>query len=400
MKHSRQSLRQTRRDAWVDINISHLEHNAKLIRQHWPNNQALMAVLKADAYGHGASMVIPTLAVSGVSMIGVATVDEGLELREAGVDLPILVLGASPDWAMQPAIAKQLTLTVFSDHHITSLKSLAGEGLPQAPPPYTVHIKIDTGMHRIGVDWTNAVDFIIDCLKQPFLRVEGVFSHFACAEDSANPNGFTAKQLGRWQTLQQLVGQQASALKLTMPPLWHVANSAALWGLPQNSLTPPPMGCTMARVGLGFLGYGHPLLKPVMGLKARIVHLQTVLPGDGISYGQCYQVPNDSLLPKVIATLPLGYADGVPRRLSNQMQAILHGNLLPQVGNITMDQLMVDVSAVIATNDVQVGDAITLLGSDEEASINLTNWATTVNTIEYELMCGLRVRLPKVFVRN
>ncbi len=356
MKYSRNLPFHTRRDAWVEVSLSAIEHNVTTIRNFLDPQLAIMAVIKADAYGHGAVMVLPTLEACGVSMIGVAAMDEALQLRQAGVTLPILVLGVTPDWALHYASENDVQVTIFSQLHLESLQRL----FEDTRQPTEVQIKVDTGMHRIGVAWEEAAGFITHCQAQPYITVKGVFSHFAATDN----HEFTALQLERWQTV-------LSNLTV-LPPVRHIANSAGAFHYSFSELN-----SNLVRCGISLFGYpgdSHPLpveLKPAMGLKARIVHLQTLAPGEGVSYGQTFV--NQSDTPRLIATLPLGYADGVPRGLSNRIRGIYHGHWVPQVGNIAMDQLMIDVTLV---PDPRVGDVITLLGQAGDKRVTLADWAT------------------------
>lgn len=380
---------QPRRDAWVEVNLGAIEENAKAIRRKIPRHVELMAIVKADAYGHGASMVLPTLEASGVKMAGVASMDEAIHLRQAGIKMPVLVIGVVPDWAFQYAADYDIQLTIFEPHHLESLrKAYAQDGIP-----FKVHVKVDTGMHRIGIPWEQAADFVKLCQSLPYVKVEGVFSHLADSHDAA----MSAVQLSRWAKVCAQIDP--------LPRYVHISNSGhalcpEAFEPERHSETPN----TLARLGIGFFGYGrHPLceglvLKPVMSLKARIMHLQSVPPDTGISYGHSYRTAPE--VTSVIATVPLGYADGVPRNLSNRIFGLLAGQRVAQVGNITMDQMMFDVSGV---SGVAIGDTITLLGMEDpkkpEEAIWLDDWAGKANTIEYELMCALRVRLPKTYTR-
>jgi alanine racemase len=363
MRSHRQATTQTRRDAWVEVNLDALEQNTRRVRQTLHPSTGLMAVLKADAYGHGARMILPTLEAAGVTMVGVAAMDEAIDLRQAGVTLPILVLGPTPDWAVQAAIRHNITLTVFAPHHLDAIAVLG--------TPVSVHIKVDTGMHRIGVPWQQAAAFITHCQQAPWLRVDGVFTHLACGDNAA----VTQQQQARWN---------AVLSELPVLPRWvHLANSAGTLHFTDTHYT-------MVRLGIGLFGYG-PLsgLRPALGLKGRLTHVQTLPAGEGVSYNHTYTTPRET----VLGTIPIGYADGVPRPLSGHIVGCLRGVTVPQVGTITMDQLMLDISAV---PDAQPGEVVTLL----ERNQPLTPWAQVLNTIEYELMCGLRVRLPKIYVRD
>jgi len=381
----------------VEVNLTTLEDNARAIRRAIPQPVELMAILKADGYGHGTVMLIPTLVSAGVSMVGVASMDEAIQIREAGLDIPVLVIGPVPDWAIQVASEYDVQVTIFGDNHLQSIKN----AFQLTPKPIQVHIKVDTGMHRIGVPWQQANAFIDHCHTLESLEVEGVFSHLACAEDPS----VTALQLDRFQTVLNRLDH--------LPRYVHLANSAG--ALLYHNLDER---INLARIGIALLGYlpqlsestsltsetalkneiqtvdKHPTLNPVMGLKARIVHLHQLGPGEGLSYHHTFHAPSDK--PLTIATLPLGYADGIFRGLSHQLEGLLKGQRVVQVGNITMDQLMVDVTDV---DDPHIGDTVTLLGHSGNETITLTDWAKRLNTLEYELMCALRVRLPKVYTR-
>jgi alanine racemase len=340
---------------------------------------AMMAVLKADAYGHGALMILPTLEASGVTMVGVAAMDEALQIRQAGFHLPVLVLGVTPDWAMHDGVLHDIQMTIASSRHLESLARVYA----MTHRPAQVQIKVDTGMHRIGIPWEEAPHFINQCQQLPFLQVEGVFSHLAKTEDAS----FTCRQQTRWQTVLEQLD--------TLPPWRHIANSAGMWQYPMDN-------ANMVRVGISLFGYpGDAVcrppttLYPAMGLKGRIVHLHTLASGEGVSYGQTFG--NTTSQPRLLATLPLGYADGIPRRLSNYLVGLYQGCQVPQVGMITMDQLILDVTEA---PDRHVGYVVTRGGEKVSHRVTLSDWAQRAGTIEYELMCQLRVRLPKTYVRE
>ena len=395
IKPLRQLVTQPHRNAWLEINLAALEQNVRWWRKNTPAHQALMAVVKADAYGHGALIVTPILKACGVSYLGVSNVDEALQLRQGGVEIPILVLGATPEWAWDLASSHDVQLTVFSQRDI--------DCLAQVKHSTVVHLKVDTGMHRLGAPPELALDLLQQLQAMPHVIVKGLFTHLAKGEDEA-------VTLEQWQAFETGVLQHLDEL----PPLVHFANTPATLALRQSS---NPLAkhlidtCNLLRLGIGLWGYEttEPDLLPVMGLKARISHLQTLEAGEGVSYGHSFHtVQNDS----VIATIPLGYADGIPRCLSNQLKGRYMGHLIPQVGNITMDQMMFDVTDVVKSGVLKrppkVGDVMTLLehgkaGQLERDAIteglSLNHWAVMGETIAYELMCGLRVSLPRSVVR-
>jgi alanine racemase len=384
--HSARSLNLTpHRDVWLEVNLGALEHNALLLRRHIASNTQLMGVVKSDAYGHGATMIVPILEACGFQHFGVASIDEALQLREAGVEAPLLVLGASPEWAMPLAAQHRIHLTVFNQRHIEAL-----ERLEHRP---CVHMKVDTGMHRVGVPLETALAYYQQ-LCDKGLPCQGLFTHLAKGDDTQ----LTQQQTDRFTQLLEAI----QAAHLPLPRHCHIANSAGHQYVQAHLVQSHPTGSpvNLYRFGIALFGYGTPSLQtplqPVMGLKGRIVHLHWVEPGEGVSYNHTWQAPERRL----IATLPLGYADGIPRGLSNQLHARHHHTRVPQVGNITMDQLMLDVTDAL---NPQLGDTVTLLDTGVEAlkpdALTLSAWAKMLNTIEYELMCGLRVRLPRIYVR-
>lgn len=374
MKNIRQTNVNIHRDSWVEINIENLAHNAKEIRKNVPSDTKLLAVVKADSYGHGSIMLAPTLLASGFDMLGVASIDEGVDLRKAKINCEILVLGAVPVWAVETAISEDIAIPVFSDVQLEACKS-AFERTGIKPK---VHVKIDTGMNRIGISHKNAVEFIKKVQTCGFVDLKGIFTHLAISEDRLQ----TQVQIDRWNGVIDQIDTKGLLL--------HIQNTVGTmcYEIPRSN---------MRRVGIALYGlytdmpkdnYGfRPKLKPVMSLKGRIVHIHTADDGEGVSYGFTYRAEG----PRTIATIPVGYADGVSRGLSNKIYGTLNGKKVPQVGNITMDQMMFDITGVNAEN----GDVITLL--DENNTVD--NWANILGTINYELTCRLKVRLPRVYTR-
>ena len=375
MKNARQTNINTHRDAWVEINLENLTRNIKEIKRNIPQDEKLLAVVKADAYGHGAVMLAQTLLVSGADMLGVASIDEGMDLREAKITSDILVLGAVPVWAVESAVRADLSISVFSREHLDACKQAY---LRTGIKP-KVHIKIDTGMNRIGVSVDDAVNFIKEAQNSGFITLQGIFTHLASAEERLE----TRKQIDKWNDIVSQINTEGLLL--------HVLNTAGLmsYDLPNSN---------MRRAGIALYGLYPDLppdgavkkisLKQILSLKGRIVHIHTAKDGEGISYAHTFRAKGN----RTIATIPIGYADGVPRILSNKISGVLNGKQVPQTGNITMDQMMFDITNVVA----KLGDVITLL--DENHSID--DWARIANTISYELTCGLKVRLPRIYTRE
>ena len=367
--------------AWVEIDLAALAHNVRQLRRFLSPKTALMAVVKADAYGHGAITVAQTACQAGATWLGVATIPEGIQLREAGIQAPILILGASntPEqvqaiahWNLQPTLCTPQQALVFSETLGTLNCSLS------------VHVKLDTGMSRLGTPWQEAAEFVALVQGLPHLKIASIYSHLATA-DSPDPT-VMRQQRDRFEEAIALI----KTTGMTIPRL-HLANSAA-------ALSDPTLHYDMVRVGLATYGlYPAPHLKPVIDLKpvmkvkARVTQVKNISAGTGVSYGHQFVASRDMRL----AAIAIGYADGVPRNLSNKMQVLLRGQQVPQIGAITMDQLMLDVSAI---PDLQTGEVVTLLGKEGNAEISADDWATTLGTISWEILCGFKHRLPRVAV--
>lgn len=373
MKTSRQSYINVHRDAWVEVNLEYLAQNVKIIKNLLNKNVKLLAVVKADAYGHGAVMVAPTMLASGVDMLGVASIDEGLSLRDANINCEILVLGAVPVWAFENAAVNDITVSIFSQEHINA----CNQAYARTGKKVKAHIKIDTGMNRIGVSSGEAVEFIKEVQNCSFIDLKGIFSHLACAEDEEK----TQKQFDKWDEIISQVDTDGLIL--------HILNTAGIMSYPEKQLN-------MVRAGIGVYGLMPDLpvcssfktpLKQVIGLKGRITRIHTMGASEGISYGHTFVADKDIK----VATVPIGYADGVPRLLSNKIWGLVNGKKVKQIGNITMDQIMFDVTGI----DVQEGEAITLLGE----GLSIDEWAKILGTINYELTCRLKVRLQRVYTR-
>ncbi|WP_242040771.1 alanine racemase [Coleofasciculus sp. FACHB-1120] len=371
--------------AWVEIDLAALAHNVRQLRRFLSPKTALMAVVKADAYGHGAITVAEVACQAGASWLGVATIPEGIQLREAGIQAPILILGASntteqvqaiAHWNLQPTLCTPQQAFVFSETLGTLNRSLS------------VHVKLDTGMSRLGTPWQQAAEFVALVQRLPHLKIASIYSHLATA-DSPDPT-VMRQQRDRFEEAIAQIKTQSKTTGMT-PPRLHLANSAA-------ALSDPSLHYDMVRVGLATYGlYPAPHLKPaidlkpVMQVKARVTQVKNISAGTGVSYGHQFVASQDMRL----AAIAIGYADGVPRNLSNKMQVLLRGQPVPQIGAITMDQMMLDVSAI---PDLQTGEVVTLLGKEGNAQISADDWAATLGTISWEILCGFKHRLPRVAV--
>lgn len=366
--------------AWVEIDLGALSHNVQQLRRFLSPLTQLMAVVKADAYGHGAVTVAQTALHSGASWLGVATLPEGIQLREAGINAPILILGAThtPEqiqamvrWQLEPTLISPQQALVFSD----TLASLNNSQSLQ------VHVKLDTGMSRLGTNWQQAGEFVQLVETLPHLSIASIYSHLATADSPDST--VMKKQHKRFQ--QALTQIQALGIKL---PCLHLANSA-------GTLSNEELHYDMVRVGLAIYGLAPAdhlkkiALRPVMQVLAKVVQVKTIEAKEGVSYGHKFIADHDIRL----AVVGIGYADGVPRNLSGKIQVLIRGQRVPQIGTITMDQLMLDVSSV---PDLQVGEVVTLLGSQGDEQISADDWAVELNTISWEILCGFKHRLPRL----
>jgi alanine racemase len=377
-----QSISSMRCDrAWVEINIGAIAQNVREIRRLLSPKTDLMAVIKADAYGHGAVTVAQTVLQAGAKWLGVATIPEGIELREAGITAPVQVLGATytPDqlramvrWRLEPTLCTPKQAFVFS------------ETLSDHSYSVPVHVKIDTGMSRLGAPWQEAAEFVKLVDRLPHLELASIYSHLATA-DSEDPT-VMQEQHQRFQ----MAIRQVQETGIPLPRL-HFANSAA-------TLSDRQLHYDMVRVGLGIYGlYPAPHLRsrlklqPALQVKARVTHIKTIAAGTGVSYGHRYIADRDMR----IAAIGIGYADGVPRNLSNQMQVLIRGKEVRQIGSITMDQMMLDVSNI---PDLELGEVVTLLGQDGNCLITADDWADKLGTISWEILCGFKHRLPRIAV--
>lgn len=381
--------------AWLEINPLALIHNIQQLRSLLSPTTELMAVVKANAYGHGAILVAQTALKHGVTSLAVATIAEGQELREAGIKAPILLLGAvnTPEeiraiaqYHLEPNLSTLQQAKLFSATLTNSgkskeewalptlLKSNSGKSLP-------VHINIDTGMSRLGMPWQEVGELIQLVQSLPGLELASIYSHLATAEDTDS----TVRQQQQ-QRFQKIID---ICQTIGLPPhvKFHLANSA-------GTLVDAGLHYDRVRVGLSLYGlYPSPhlqsllSLQPVMAVKARVALVKPLAAGTGVSYGYKFFAPQDML----IAVVGIGYADGVPRLLSNKMQVLIRGRLVPQIGSITMDQLMLDVSAI---PDLQPGEIVTLIGQDGDRIITADDWAEAIDTISWEILCSFNSRLP------
>ena len=370
----------SRQRAWVEVDLNALAHNVRTLKAWLIPPTKLMAVVKADAYGHGAITVARTALANGADSLAIATLAEGVELRRGGITAPILILGAinAPEdikavaaWKLSATVGDRQQASIFN-RTLANLGSLAA-----------VHLKLDTGMSRLGTNWQDAVDFASFVRDLPNLKIKSVYSHFATADES-DPS-FMDLQHQRFKTAIARLKEAG-----IHPPELHLANSAA-------TLADRTTHYDLVRVGLALYGLSPAThlerildLKPVLQVKAKIAQVKTIPTGEGVSYGRKFVTNSDTK----VAVVGIGYADGVPRNLSNRLQAIVGGKLASQIGAITMDQLMLRIDDI---PNVRAGDTVTLIGREGNLSLTAEDWANKLNTISWEILCGFKHRLPRIF---
>lgn len=365
------------RPSELTINLQNLEHNISHIRDLVRPARVSVAV-KANAYGHGLIPIARHADQLGVDMICVATAEEALELRSAGIRVPILLLTEPPRDAIGPCYLNNITFTVYSIDTINTIAAFASKERRAH-----VHLKVDTGMNRVGCEPEEALTYARHISKYETLFLEGIYTHFATAEDTNHPG--SSEQLHRFE----IVLDEIEMAGLT-PALIHAANSAAALRMPSSRFS-------MVRIGLAAYGiYPEPRLcdladlRPIASLSSHIAYIKTIHAGESVSYGWRYTAEYETRL----ATIPLGYGDGVPRNLGLSGGSVLvYGIRCPIVGAVTMDQLMVDVGNLSVT----VGDKVTLLGTEGNETISPTEWADLTGTIAYEIMCRLSERLYRQY---
>lgn len=367
------------RPVWAEIDLTAIKNNVREIKRGIKPNVKFCAVVKADAYGHGAVAVAGAVLAAGADRLAVAILSEAVELRQAGFLTPIHVLGYTPPHQARTVAAYDIAQTVYS---IEAVRALAAAGV-ETGKKVKVHIKIDTGMGRIGILPAEAGDFAEAVAGMEGVEIEGVFSHFASADDEDKT--YAKKQFASFEEALMRISARGIAV-----PLRHIANSAATLELPETHLD-------MVRTGIILYGLWPSsdvkrriALTPAMRLQAQVVHVKRVPVGTDISYGRTYRAE----IPRDIATLPIGYADGWTRLLSGKTSVIVHGQRAPVVGRICMDQCMLDVSDIAG---VKVGDTATLFGI---AELTADEVADILGTINYELVCMIGKRVPRVYINT
>ena len=372
---------------WAEINIDNLIHNFRVVKQQLNGSAKVCCVLKADAYGHHAPHIAKALENSGADWFAVSNVEEALQLRCSGISIPILILGYTPPICADLLVKHDISQCVHSYEYAKELSERA----TSVGGSVRIHVKIDTGMGRIGFKYSESADFVEQIKSSCSLGglvAEGIFTHFAVSDQMTIGKDFTMSQFDKFSRTIDLLDEQGIGFKYK-----HCSNSAALFNYPELQMD-------MVRVGIVLYGLSpfgsNPKdldLKPVMTMKTVISHVKTIYKGDTVSYGCKYIADKE----RVIATVPLGYADGFLRSNGTTLGFLLiNGRKAPIVGSVCMDQLMIDVSDI---EKVFVGDEVTVFG-DSDLICTAEDIARANNTINYEIICSVGKRVPKVFIEN
>ena len=381
---------------WAEIDLNAYAHNITELKRITRNGARLMAVVKANGYGHGAIEVARKALENGAQYLGVARINEAVQLRTAGLDAPILIFGYTPPDLAQTLIRYDLTQTVYSIAAANTLSGIAG----RQGKKIKVHIKVDSGMGRLGLllkeptagnpgdrPTTDPVQQALAISRLSGLTVEGTLTHFATADST--DKSYANRQLEKFLDFVDRLRREGLE-----PPIKHAANSGALIDLPESHLDMVRPG--IATYGLypsGEVNKNKVDLKPVMTLKSRIIHLKKVPAGFNISYGITYQTNKST----TIATVPIGYADGFNRLLSNRGHMLVHGQRVPIVGRVCMDLTMLDVGNV---PDVAIEDDVVVFGQHQNESVTADEMASTLNTINYEIVSTITARVPRIYVKK
>lgn len=372
------------RPVWGEVDLGAVRANTRALLE-LARPAALLAVVKADGYGHGSVEVAQAALDAGATWLGVALVEEGVVLRDAGITAPIMLLSEPAPAAAPVVVAMRLTPVVYTPNGIDALaNAVADEG---AGEPLAVHLKVDTGMHRVGCSPDDALALAQAIGARAELSLEGVCTHFASADDA--DHGYTDAQIAEFDSVLATLRANGAS-----PTMVHAANSAGL-------LAHPNARYDLVRCGIALYGIAPAPglaatvdLQPALSLKARVSHVKRLVAGERLSYGRHYAMERDG----TVATVPVGYADGVPRNLGLAGgEVLINGRRFPIAGTVTMDQLMVDCSR--ERDPVQVGDVVVLLGGQGDEQITADDWAARLGTIAYEIATGIGPRVPRHYVR-
>jgi alanine racemase len=368
------------RPTWAEIDLAAIAKNVETVRS-FVAPAEVCAVVKAFGYGHGLVRVAEAAITAGATSAGVALVEEGRALRQAGIDEPILVLSEPLPTAMDELVQFGLTPSVYS---LDGVESLGGAVERARVSDYPVHVKIDTGMNRVGVSPADALDVVRAVEKHKRLKLQGVFTHFSVADEPQNQ--YTKKQLERFQRLLDLFEHENISI-----PVRHAANSAAALAFPESHFDMVRLGIAMYGIAPSLELAGIVPLQPAMSLKTRVTFVKRIGPNEPISYGMRYRTSKES----TIATAPIGYADGLNRALGIQRADVLIGGQRHNIaGTVTMDQVVVDCD----NSEIAIGDEVVLLGRQGNEEISAWEWAHHLNDIAWTVVCGVSSRVPRRYL--
>lgn len=383
-------MKEILRRTWAEIDLDALAHNFQAVRAAASPKTKICCVVKADGYGHGAVRVARELEAGGADWFAVSNLEEALQLRQGGVSRPVLVLGFTPAEEAAALCREDISQCVYSTEYARELSRYAQE----AGAKVKIHAKIDTGMGRLGFTFQDinrdeaAIGEVKAACTLPGLVPEGIFTHFAVSDEGREGDAFTMRQFGCFKEMTEALSREGLRF-----PVRHCANSAALFDYPLSHMD-------MVRAGVVLYGLlpsrslrHAPALRPVLSLRSVVSHVKTVLPGATLSYGRTFTARRETR----VATVPVGYADGYPRRLEEGgAQVLIQGRRCPVLGRICMDQLMADVSALAG---VRAGERVTLIGRDGGEEITAAEVASWEGTINYEVVCALSKRVPRVYLK-
>ncbi|MGL4773273.1 MAG: alanine racemase [Clostridium sp.] len=371
------------RPVWAEVDLDCIKNNIKEVRKKVLDKE-IIAVVKADAYGHGAVDVAPVLLENGADSLAVAVITEALELRQSGIESKIIILGYTPVSMGKEVIENDFEQTVYSYEYAYEINNIAKELGKTAK----VQIKIDTGMGRLGfLPNDKNIEEVIKISKLSNVKITGIFTHFATADEF--DKSYCNEQAEKYKKFIDKLDENNIDYGIK-----HLGNSATILDLDEYYYDG-------VRPGIILYGY-YPSnevkkeylnLKPALTLKSKVVHIKALEDGSYISYGRAYKTQGQ----KIIATLPIGYADGYTRALFNKAKVIINGELAPVVGKICMDQCMIDISHI---NNVEIEDEVILIGEDGNVKFNADDLAEAINTINYEVICMIGKRVPRVYIEN
>ena len=369
------------RPAWTEIDLGRLRNNLRLIRRDLPKHVKLLAVVKDEAYGHGALDVARIALDEGAWGLGLSTLEEAISLREAGIDAPLLLLGERQEAELPWCVEHDLTVCVNEPHNVRKLAKIAAAHDKQVP----VHVKIHTGMSRYGVRWDEALPLIEQIVAEKSLSLEGVMTHFSQSDETDKT--FAHLQFSRYQEVLKAMADRGISVKVR-----HTCNSGGFLDLPQAHLDMVRVGILLYGVFPSSVCRRIPGIEPVMSVKARIAGIQKLKPGEVVGYGMRYTAASE----RRVAILPIGYGDGFPR-VRNQGGALIHGQRAPLIGGIAMDALMVDITDI---PEAKMWDEAIIMGRQGNEEITVHDMAKLKNSVSYDVLTNWRLRLRRKSVNG